>query len=196
MRGWSTVDWLTILATVTGGAAALLGTVIAHSLRSRDERRRTSSTARRDSYVAYLVALDAGYSRLRQLADPDDPPENLEVQTRRAAGEAGIYEARERLLLVGNPPVLGPAERVLQRLGRVRQAVRDGAKLHTPAFHDAYHPYAEALWHLRTAIRADLGSTPLTPADVEKESWDSQASCDFCRRRQAAGSDPQPAAAN
>lgn len=179
------MDWSTLLATVAGGTAALLGTVLAHTLRSRDERRRASSIARRDSYVAYLVALDAGYGRLREIADPDDPPENLEVQTRRAAGEAGIYEARERLLLVGNPAVLGPAERVLQRLGAVRQAVRDGAKLHTAAFHDVYHPYAEALWQLRTAIRTDIGAASLAPGDVDKESWDSQAACEFCRSRTA-----------
>lgn len=187
------MDWLTILATVTGGAAALLGTVLAHSLRSREERRRSSSVARRDSYVAYLVALDAAYSRLRQLADPDDPPENLAVQVRRAFGEAGVYEARERLLLVGNPAVLGPAELVLQRLGAVRSAVRGGAKLHTRAFHDVYHPYAEALWRLRVAIREDLGSAPLTPADVAKESWDSQAACELCRTHPAVPSEPAAA---
>ena len=175
------MDWLTILATVTGGAAALLGTVLAHSLSSREQRKRSSSTARRDSYVAYLVALDAAFSRLRQLADPDDPPENLTVQVRRAFGEAGVYEARERLLLVGNPAVLGPAEQVLRRLGDVRSAVRNGVKLRTRPFHDVYHPYAEALWRLRVAIRQDLGSAPLTPADVAKESWDSRAACEFCR---------------
>ena len=186
------MDWLTILATVAGGAAALFGTVLAHSLSSREERKRANSVARRDGYVAYLVALDAGVSRLRRLADPDDPPENLTVQVRRAFGEAGVYEARERLLLVGNPSVLGPAEQVLRRLGAVRTAVRNGAKLHTRAFHDAYHPYAEALWRLRVAIRRDLGSAPLTPADVEKDSWDSQAACDFCRTHPAV---PQQASA-
>jgi hypothetical protein len=179
------VDWLTILATITGGAAALLGTVLAHSLSSREERKRSSSTARRDSYVAYLVALDAGFSRLRRLADPDAPPDNLTVQVRRAIGEAGVYEARERLLLVGNPAVLGPAEQVLRRLGAVRSAVRNGAKLHTRAFHDVYHPYAEALWQLRVAIRQDLGSVPLTPTDVNKDSWDSRASCEFCNSQPA-----------
>lgn len=187
------MDWLTILATIAGGAAALLGTVLAHSLGSREERKRSNSVARRDSYVAYLVALDAGFGRLRQLADPDDPPDNLTVQVRRAFGEAGVYEARERLLLVGNPSVLGPAEQVLRRLGAVRTAVRDGVKLHTRAFHDVYHPYAEALWRLRVAIRQDLGSAPLTPSDVDKESWDSQAACDFCRTHSAAV--PQQASA-
>lgn len=179
------MDWYTILATVAGGTAALLGTVLAHSLGSREQRRRESNTARRDSYVAYLVALDAGFGRLREIADPDDPPENVEIQARRAAGEAGVYEARERLLLVGSPTVLGPAERVLTKLGAVRQAVSQGAKLRTPEFHDVYHPYAEALWQLRVAIRKDLDSAPLTPTDVEKESWDSQAACEFCRRRAA-----------
>ena len=186
MRRWSTVDdWLTLFATVAGGAAALLGTVLAHSLGSREERKRENITERRDSYISYLIALDAAHSRLRQLADPDDPPADLEVQVRRAMAESRVYETRERLLLVGNPAVMGPMERVHERLARLRKAISNGAKLYTMPYHDAYHPYAEALWHLRTVIRKDLGAAPLSPSDLDKQSWDSQAACDFCRQHKS-----------
>jgi len=187
-------DWLTVFATVAGGAAALLGTVLAHSLGSREQSRRENNTERRNSYLTYLVALDAAQARLRQLADPDDPPLDLEIQARRAVGEAGVYEARERMLLVGSPAVMSAMERVHQRLADMRKAVRDGAKLYTGAYHDAYHPYAEALWHLRAEIRKDLGATPLTAGDLDKQSWDSQANCDFCQRHKAAvPAQPAPA---
>lgn len=181
MRRWVTVDWLTLLATVAGGAAALLGTVVAHALSSREDRRRENSVERRGAYVDYLVALDAGFARLRQLADPDDPPKDLEVQTRYALGAARVYESREKLLLVGNPSVQASAQRALERLSGVRRAIRGGAKLQSSAYHNAYHPYAEALWQLRAAIRHDLGAAELTPADVGRQSWDSQQHCAFCR---------------
>jgi hypothetical protein len=180
------VDWLTIFATVAGGAAALLGTVLAHSLGSREERKRANSTERRDAYVAYLVALDEAFGRVRVLADPTNPPPDLEQRIARAFGEAGVYKCRERLLLAGSPAVLSPAEEVLRKMAAFRDAVRAGAKRRTVAYHDAYHPFAEALWNLRRAIRKDLGSVELTLADLERETWDTKANCAFCQQQKAA----------
>jgi hypothetical protein len=194
MRRWQTVDWLTIVATVAGGAAALLGSVLAHTLRSRDERKRANSNERRDSYVAYLVALDAAFGTVRRLADPDMIPDDLRRQASSAFGEAGVYRCRERLLLAGNPSVVSPAEAVLRRLGEMRDAVVAGAKRRTGPYHDAYHPYGEALWQLRLAIRRDLGSDVLNPADLDKETWDSQANCDFCQSRARSVAIPAQAA--
>jgi hypothetical protein len=186
-------NWLTILATLAGGAAALFGTVIAHALSTREERRRANSTERRDAYVAYLVALDAAFGKVRHLADPSESPEDLEQGIQRAFGDAGVYRNRERLLLAGNPKVLSPAEEVLRRLAAFRDAVRGGVKRRTVAYHDAYHPYAEALWDLRRAIRQDLGSEDLTLADLERETWDTRSNCAFCRAH--AGAVPaQPSA--
>jgi hypothetical protein len=194
MRRWQTVDWLTILATVAGGAAALLGSVLAHALGSREERKRANSAERRDSYVAFLVALDAAFSTLRRLADPDVTPGDLQRQANAAFGDAGVYRSRERLLLAGNPSVVSPAETALRRLGDMRDAVVAGAKRRTPGYHDAYHPYGEALWRLRMSIRKDLGSDVLNPGDLDKENWDSQANCDFCQARARAATIPAQAA--
>ncbi len=179
------MDWVTLLSTIVGGAAALLGSVLAYTLRSRDERRRAISTDRRQSYVGYLIALDAAHARLRQIADPNDPPADVPVQARRSLGEAGVYEGREKVLLAGSPSVVAPAEQALRRLALLRDAVRDGAKLHTMRYHDAYHPYAEALWVLRRSIRVDLGSAALSSSDLDKTTWDEQANCDFCQRHRA-----------
>ncbi len=175
-----TVNWLTLLSTVVGGAAALLGSVVAHTLRSRDERRRVISADRRQSYVEYLVALDAAQARLRQLAEPNYRPDDLPAQARRVFGDAGVYEGREKLLIAGSPKVVAPAEQALRLLGELRDAVRDGVKLYTVPYHDAYHPYADALWRLRSSIRVDLGSSALTAADLEKTSWVDRANCEFC----------------
>jgi hypothetical protein len=190
MRRWLTVDWLTVLATVAGGAAALFGTLIAHILSSREDRRRENSSERRDSYVAYLVALDAAFGMVRRLADPHETPPDLAGRISQVFGDAGVYRSRERLLLAGNASVVSPAESALRRLGEMRDAVRDGAKRRTLPYHDAYHRYSEALWKLRMSIRKDLGSQVLAPAHVEKETWDSQANCEFCRTQRAAAGMP------
>ena len=181
----SPVDWLTVISTAVGGAVALLGSVIAHALRSREERTRLLRRDRKRGYVEYLIALDAAHAHVRRIADPDDPPVDVAVQTRRAFAEAGIYEAREKLLLSANPSVVVPAEVALRKLTILRKAVRDGAKLHTVPYHDAYHPYAEALWRLRSRIREDLGSAALQAADLDKPNWDEQANCDFCQQHRA-----------
>lgn len=188
------VDWLTLVSTAVGGAVALLGSVIAHWMRSRDERSRSVRTDRKHGYIEFLIALDAAHARLRQIADPDDPPDDIAVRARRTFGESGVYEAREKLLLSANPAVVVPAEETLRRLATLRGAVRDGAKLHTMPYHEAYHPYAEALWKLRSSIRVDLGSAALTAADLDKPNWDEQANCDFCQlHRHPAPAQPVPA---
>ncbi|HEX5994146.1 MAG TPA: hypothetical protein VFY84_03285 [Jiangellales bacterium] len=188
------MEWLTVLATVAGGAAALFGSVVAHMLTSREERRRSNSAERRDAYVAYLTALDGAFQTLRRLADPNDRPTDLAARADRALGDAGVYPNRQRVLLAGNPSVVSPAEIALRRLGDLQGAVRDGAVRRTVPYHNTYHPYAEALWRLRLSIRKDLGSAELTPADVDKESWDAQANCDFCQRNKAAvPAQPAPA---
>jgi hypothetical protein len=189
------VDWSTVLATVAGGAAALLGSVVAHALTAREERRRANGTERRDAYVDFLVALDAAFGALRRLADPNEVPPDLVSQAQRVFGEAGVYRSRERLLLAGNPSVVSPAEAALRRLGELRDTVREGVKRRTLAYHDAYHPYGEALWRLRMSIRTDLGSELLTPGDLEKETWDSVVNCEFCRVHRAAGVPTQASAA-
>jgi hypothetical protein len=79
--------------------------------------------------------------------------------------------------------VLTAGERALIALGKLRKAVGDGAKRQTPEFHDAYHEFAGRLWQLRRSIRQDLGAGDLVPADLDKPSWDSRETCDFCQRR-------------
>lgn len=193
------MDWLTVVATLVGGAAALLGTVLAQTLSGREERRRVNVVERRDSYIAYLVSLDGAFSALRTLADPAGiAPGELEAGTQRAMSDAGVYRNRERLLLAGSPSVLSPAEIVLRRLAVMRDAVRAGARRRTPQYHEPYHAYAEALWRLRQAIRADIGSASITLADLERETWDSRATCEQCQKwdREAAAARAIPAQTN
>ena len=133
----------------------------------------TASTAqtRRKGYLAYVVAIDAAHSRLRDVADPNHASTDPRREASRAVSESRVYEARERLLMSGNPAVLTAGERALAALGNLRKTVGDGVKRSTPEFHDADHEFAGRLWQLRRVIRQDLGAGDLNPSDLDKPSW-------------------------
>jgi len=178
-----TVDLVPFISTAVGAAVALLGTIVADLLRGRGERDRANRRDRRKSYLAYVVALDAAHTRLREVADPDNNVEDARREASRALTRSRVYENRERLLMSGTPAVLTAGERALIALSKMRRVVGDGVKRQTPEFHDAYHEFAGYLWQLRRAVRGDLGATDLSPADLDKPSWDSKDTCTFCRQR-------------
>jgi hypothetical protein len=185
-----TVDLVPLVSTAVGAAVALLGTIVADLLRGRGERDRTSRRDRRKSYLAYVVALDAAHTQLREVADPNHVPQDPRREANQAVTRSRVYENRERLLMSGTPAVLTAGERALVALAKMRRVVGDGFKRQTPEFHDAYHEFAGNLWRLRRAIREDLGASDLSPSDLDKPSWDSRETCTFCQQRLQA---PAPA---
>jgi hypothetical protein len=183
------VDWPTAIGTVIGAAIAIIGTVLAHILTTRDSRKAEHRNDQRQSYLDFALAAEAAHDRLRQVADPKLHFEDLTVAARRAVSESGIYAARERLLVIGSPAINKAAERVVQRLRFMRKAVRDGARLGTVEFHDVYHPLANALWNLRQTARREFGYEPLKPGDIDKTTWDSKDACDACNAKAALAAD-------
>lgn len=187
------MEWMTLASTAIGALLALGATVIANFVGSRDSRRRDQEAEERKTYLDYALAAEAAHDALRRVADPGRPHENLAVEARRAVSESGIYGAREQLLVTSSANITSAGEEVLRRLADMRRAIRDGATLSSPEYHAAYHPYAKALWRLRTTARHELGRGELTPSDVGKPSWDSQENCDVClQRAQIAPAKPAP----
>ncbi|MEV7374551.1 hypothetical protein AB0O51_27185 [Streptomyces sp. NPDC090301] len=45
----------------------------------------------------------------------------------------------------------------------LRRAVAASTGISTPAFHDVYHPYLDAVWAYREAVRNELEGYDLTP---------------------------------
>jgi hypothetical protein len=176
------MDWIPLLSTVGGAAIALIGTVMADILRTRGYRDRDNRAERRQSYVDFVLALNAAHANLREVAAASaSSADDRREAVRRVVAEARVYEAREQLLMSANKEVVTVAERAFQRLLHVRDAVRDGANLRTPAYHGPYHQYAGALWKLRRTIRHDLGASYLSPKDLDKDGWDGQTTCEVCQ---------------
>lgn len=179
------VDWIPLASTGFGAAIALGGTVMADLLRRRDERGRDGLSLRRQSYLDFILALGAALQNLRDVARSDATGEARRAAGTDAMSSANLYPARERFLMSAPPHIVRAAEAAFQALIVVRDAVRAGVVLHTSAYHDAYHPYAEKVWLLRLAIRRDVGAGGLNPADLSRDTWDDRAHCDYCQTQLA-----------
>jgi hypothetical protein len=66
------------------------------------------------------------------------------------------------------------------RLIAVRDAVRTGARLDSAGYHLVYHPFSEALWRFRLALRACFGEDPFTPRSLGRADWSNRERCTGC----------------
>lgn len=132
------------------------------------------------SGVTYMLALDAAHDGLRQVAERDMPAGKLLAEANRAVHDAGLYRAREQLLVTASKPLVTSGEMVFLRLIAVRDEVRRGARLKSREYHRAYHSYALALWSFRMALRVEFGHEPLTPDTLDRANWLDLERCADC----------------
>ncbi|WP_101832369.1 CchlQ [Frankia canadensis] len=182
------MDWGTLVATVSGAVIAISGTVLADRVRARDDDGRARRERRQDTYVAFIVAAGVCHTRLRQIAgDTSALPADRDARSRTVLADAGIYDVRERLFLDASPPVVAAGQLMFERLRELRRCVAAGAGHASPAFHDAYHPYLDAVWRYRAAVRAELEAPGLAPVTFGWGSWDGTDRCPVCRQALAGG---------
>ncbi|NRQ36238.1 hypothetical protein HII36_31035 [Nonomuraea sp. NN258] len=174
------MDWLPLVSTVAGAVIALGGTMLADTLRRRDERGRGLRTDRRQSYLDYVLALDTAHGLLRGVAARGGEPAELRRAAGETIGQANLYKTRENHLVTAAPEVAQAGEVAFRKLIAIRDVVRSGAEPGTKEFHGAYHDFAEALWRLRMSVRVDLGSRALKPGELQQASWSERESCDLC----------------
>lgn len=179
------VEWGTLVATLGGGLIAIGGTVLADRLRTRQEHNRGLLARRRDVYTEFIAAAGAAHTELRRLAESGARAADLEHASRAALTDARIYEVRERLFIDASARIAGTGQTMFERLRALRQAVAGGAGISTPAFHDVYHPYLDAVWAYREAVRDELEGHILTPADFGWSAWDGRERCPHCGARGA-----------
>jgi hypothetical protein len=177
------VDWMPLVSTVAGAAIAIGGTVVADHLRRRDSRHRYSYAERQRAYSEMVLALGAALEGLRTIATEKVPLDRRMAAASDAVGKAGVYVAREKLLMIAPAPVARAAEAAFGALIGIRDAVRAGANRGTKAFHDTYHPYEDLVWRLRMAVRADLDAPTLHTEDLRPSGdLSGRANCDVCNR--------------
>ena len=181
------MDWTPLVSTIAGAAIAFSGTIAADHLRRRDSHHRYSYAGRQQAYSEMVLALGAGLEGLR--AVPAVPTDDRHRASRAAISDAGLYAAREKLLMVAPPGVATAAEAAFEALIVVRDAVGTRAELTSAAFHDAYHPFDAQLWRLRLAIRADLGAPRLDLDELRR----GRDTCPVCSPPPAAATPTAPA---
>ncbi|MER5866518.1 CchlQ [Kitasatospora sp. NPDC002040] len=170
-----------MVATLGGAVIAISGTVLADRLRTRQETDRGLDARRREVYTDFISAAGTAHTQLRRLAQTGDADTGAEEASRAALVEAGLYQVRERLYIDASPEVAGAGQRMFERLRALRRAVAGGAVESSAAFHDAYHPYIEAVWAYRVVVRAELEGQALSPAVFGWAAWDGRERCPRCR---------------
>lgn len=174
------MDLLPLIATATGAVIALSGTLLADVRRDRRQRDRDSEQVRRETCVGFALALNDAHGGLRSVGDSSLESGERRAAVSRAMHEAGLYGARERLLMTATAPLVKAGESAFLRLIAIRTAIRDGAKTASQEYHDVYHPFAEALWQFRLAVRSDFRQPWFTPESVEQKTWSERDGCAFC----------------
>ncbi|MER7763173.1 CchlQ [Streptomyces sp. NPDC097619] len=180
-----TMEWGTLVATLGGGLIAIGGTVLADRLRTRQEHRRGVQTRRREVYTEFIAAAGLAHTELRQLAQEGPGAAGLEEASRAALTDARVYEVRERLFIDASPRIAGAGQRMFESLRALRRAVADGAGIDTAAFHEVYHPYLDAVWAYREAVRDELEGRALAPTDFGWSAWNGRERCPHCAGRTA-----------
>ncbi|WP_282327912.1 hypothetical protein [Micromonospora sp. WMMD712] len=174
------MEWISVVGAICGAVIALASAVTVEAQHSRQERRRNREAERLGYCLDFAVALDSAHSGLREVAQDDDDPSRRIRRANRVVHEADVFAARERLLVAGTVELVKAGELAYQRLIAVRNAVRSGAALSSREYHQTYHGYAEAIWQLRMAARADLDQARLEPVDLERRSWSERENCHGC----------------
>ncbi|MBM2618751.1 hypothetical protein JIG36_24645 [Actinoplanes sp. LDG1-06] len=182
-------DWVPIVSAACGAVIALTGSLLTGVRADRSQRSRDRESERLSTYAEFAVALDAAHAALREVARSDPADEDRYTRAVAAVHDSKTYSIRERLLMSGSPELVRSGEEAFLRLVAIRNAVRTGARLSTSEFHDVYHPFAEALWTFRIAVRRELGQESFAPDDLGRVSWSEQETCPRCGVPATAGND-------
>ncbi|GAA3897450.1 hypothetical protein GCM10022244_04670 [Streptomyces gulbargensis] len=180
------MEWATLAATLGGALIAMAGSVLADRLRTRQEDRRGLQERRRVVYTEFIAAAGAAHTELRRLAQHGGEAADLEDASRQALVDARVFEVRERLFLDASPRIARAGQTMFEGLRALRRTVAAGAGVSTPAFHEVYHPYLQAVWSYRAAVREELEGPALSPAEFGWSAWDGRERCPHCREGGAA----------
>lgn len=156
--GFTDMSWVPLAATVVGAVIGLGASLLTDHLRWGRERTDRSLTARREVYAAYLTSLHTANQALRASALGDRPGDQpLGLYARAVFREAGVVQARERLVLIAPEPVVRAGGDAFESLRVLRDAVGQGQAL--TEYDPQLRIYGDHLQSLRDAMRKDLHVT-------------------------------------
>ncbi|WP_406634257.1 hypothetical protein [Amycolatopsis sp. WGS_07] len=155
--------WLAPLFTLLGTALGAGATLLADRIRWRRETSRQDQRARRDSYVVFLTAVQDANAGVRSaLAGDHAPDESRSSAARSAFRGAGLFAAREQLALMAPDAVVAAADQALRQARQLRDLVIAGRRIDDAGYLRALDRFQAALDAVRSAMRTDLGTAPLT----------------------------------
>jgi hypothetical protein len=134
----------------------------------------------RTTYLSFVLALDSAHQALRGVARSPLPQPDRTTAADGAVHDSLLYARREELLVLGALPVVVAGERAFLQLIAIRDVVRAGARLDSIEYHRPYHKFAEALWAMRVAVRAELGRPAFTPGALDRADWADYERCADC----------------
>ncbi|MEU4565109.1 hypothetical protein [Micromonospora sp. NPDC023956] len=186
------MEWIPVAGVICGAVIALASALMVEAQHNRAQRRQHREMERVRYCLEFALALDAAHSALREVAQDHDDSRDRLRPANRAVHRAGVFASRERLLVAGTVDLVKAGEVAYDRLIAVRNVVRAGATLQSRDYHQAYHGFAEAVWQLRMAARADLNQAVLEPADLDRRSWSEREGCRWCLEPASREPDPSP----
>jgi hypothetical protein len=171
--------WAPVLAAAVAVAGTLGAAVFTQVLTGRrDDRRREEERAdkrlaieredrlrvvddRRAIFIQYLKALHDGSEGIRAAVFGEDPAAARATLVGAAFRDAGIYPAREELILVATAELADAARRAFYRARDLRDLAAGGISAEQPRYQEALVAYRASMGALRAEMRRDLGIAPL-----------------------------------
>ncbi|MFI1398577.1 hypothetical protein [Streptomyces sp. NPDC020681] len=154
------MTWLPVFATVVGAVIALSSALLVERLREHREDRVERRRTKQDLYARFLAAHAHTRAQLRILAGTSGVSDEERANRARTA-YAGCYAPRYELEVMAPQSVLDPALEFDQHAKALRNLVIEGTNIQAQGA-DHMREYIDSLRIVRTAMRADLGTSENT----------------------------------
>jgi hypothetical protein len=135
----------------------ICSTLLVTQLQWRHQRDSRWYELRRETYVAFLTALNKAYETLWALSWGQYPSQLPRAGAAREILRINeVYESRQRVLITGSRPAADACDLAFRSLKKVRDVLALGHNTDTAAFRAADDKYRAAVLKLDMAIRTDL----------------------------------------
>ncbi|MFF8864789.1 hypothetical protein ACF08B_22350 [Streptomyces sp. NPDC015139] len=147
--------WISLLATLVGGAIALGSALLVERRRTQRETAAEWRRTRRELYARFLAAHAQAGSDLRNIAATPGLDAGERYRLTRSA-YTHCYASRHELELLAPQAVVRPAEECSRAVRMMRDAVSEGAVLGNGELEELTRKYLDLRLETRGAMRLDI----------------------------------------